>query len=148
MDQLPHHYKVAAQAGSEGAVELTTSEGARLQSDAPASFGGQVGVQSPEFLLAEALASCFILTFRAIASASNFPWAALQCTAEGVLDRRERKLCFTHFDLEAVLSISDESQQEKAIKLLEKAEANCLIGQSLSCTVELRPSINIGSSTG
>ena len=88
-----------------------------------------------------AVADCFILTFRAIARASHFEWVSLSCEAEGVLDKGDQGTQFTAFHLNAKLEVSAGADHEKARRLLEKAERNCLITNSLVARVHLNSEV-------
>lgn len=122
---------------------LRTAAGAELSCAIPPEFGGELGKQSPEYLLTEALAACFVLTFRAIAAASGAPWLELGCDVAGVLDREDRKLRFTGFTIKARLVVQDQAVTERARLLLEKAEQNCLVSRSLSCPVRLESEVAV-----
>ena len=74
MQKLPHTYTASAQGGGEGGLRVETEEGFQFECFPPSHFGGPEGVQSPEYLLSEAMASCLVLTFRAIAKASGLDW--------------------------------------------------------------------------
>lgn len=108
-----------------------------MRSAAPVEFGGPGGRWSPESLLVAAVADCFILTFRAIARASKLSWNTLQCDVEGTLARSEGKTRFTEFTIRATLQAPSDVDEEKARRMLDKAEADCLITNSLSSTVHL-----------
>ena len=88
-------------------------------------------------LLVAAVADCVVLTFRAIARASKLPWNELSCEVEGTLDRVDRIMQFTHFSVRAALSVPPETSEERATKLLQKAEETCLITRSLKAEVAL-----------
>lgn len=137
MQELPHFYAVTATSEQTGGVSVETEEGASLQCFAPSHFGGEKGTQSPEYLLSEAVASCFILSFRAIAKASKLAWLNLNCNAVGKLEKVDKKLAFTEFKLSAKLQIPEGANEELAYKLLKKSEETCLITNSLSCEVSL-----------
>ena len=141
MQELPHFYTVNASSEPAGAVAVTTEEGAALTCFPPSHFGGEKGTQSPEYLLSEAVASCFILSFRAIAKASKLEWTGLTCDATGTLDKKDRNLVFTEFTVTARLQVPGGVSEEKALRLLEKAEQSCLITNSLCCPVSLRASV-------
>lgn len=64
MEEYPHHYRVAASTGSEGDVNLTSSELDPILSAPPAEFDGPGDLWSPETLLVAAVADCFILSFK------------------------------------------------------------------------------------
>ena len=137
MQDLPHRYVVSASADAEREVSLETKGVASLPSQPPPEFGGPEGYWSPESLLTAAVADCFVLSFRAVARASKLDWSKLECDVTGVLDRVEKRLCFTRFSIEARLTLPGEDAREKAAQLLEKAEENCLVSASLSAPVEL-----------
>ena len=58
-----------------------------------------------------------------------------------LLDRVDRVTKFTRFDVEARLEIPDGSDEARAQRLLEKAEAICLITNSLSAEAHLETTI-------
>lgn len=144
MEPLPHVYTVRA-VGNRQAVALhcESDDLPSLSVAGPAEFDGPGDLWSPETLLTAALANCFVLSFKAIATASRFEWLDLQCEVEGELDKVERSLKFTRFHQQVVLRISDESGREKAAKLLEKAESACLIGNSLNAQITLDYKITV-----
>ena len=131
MHPLPHRYTVSAVASTTGHVQLGSPGLPSLESAPPTEFDGPGDRWSPETLLTAALADCFVLSFRAVASASRFAWTQLECRAEGTLDRIERVTQFTAFTVHARLTLPAGADQERARKLLEKAEQVCLISSSL-----------------
>jgi len=132
MHPFPHHYKVIAAVRPDGDVPLAT-EGVRvIESSPPKEFDGPGNQWSPEGLLTAAVADCFALGFRAIARASKFEWRHLDVRTEGTLDRVGGKMLFTRFDTHAKLQVAAGANVERAKKLLEKAEATCLIANSLN----------------
>ncbi len=137
MQDFPHHYKTAAAAESGGDVILTGEGLDAMPSAPPVEFGGPGDKWSPETLLTAAVADCFILTFRAIARASKLSWISLKCEVEGTLERSEGVTKFTEFMIHATLSVPQDTNEERAHRLLEKAEAGCLITNSLSSTTHL-----------
>lgn len=137
MQDLPHHYTVSAHAAEQGEVRLASRGLADINSAPPVEFGGPGDLWSPESLLVAAVADCFVLTFRAIARASRLEWSQLECEANGELDRVERDTQFTRLVLHVSLEIPADVDSGKAERLLHKAEAGCLITNSLKCPVEL-----------
>ncbi len=137
MQDYPHHYKVAAVAGPEGEVGLTSDRLQAIPSAAPAQFGGPGDKWSPETLLTAAVADCFILTFRAIARASKVSWTSLTCEVEGKLERKDGVTQFTEFVVNATLTVPEDTREERAQRLLEKAEESCLVTNSLTSTRRL-----------
>lgn len=141
MHPLPHHYKSNATASPEGPVSLTADGVPELKSAPPTAFGGPGDQWSPEDLLVAAVGDCFILSFRAIAAASKFEWTSLKCDVTGTLDKVERAMEFTGFNIQAQLTIPAGADESRAQRLLEKAEATCLITNSLKAEPHLETSI-------
>ncbi len=137
MQSFPHYYRAQAHGYPQGNVDLSSDEAEIISSLPPVEFGGPGGKWSPETLLVAAVADCFILTFRAIASASKFDWLELVCEAEGTLDRVDKVTKYTSIQLRAKLTVAGNTSEEMATRLLEKAEANCLITNSLSASTRL-----------
>lgn len=145
MQDLPHHYHVKANAAADGDVKLSADNLPMLLSAPPAEFGGSGDRWSPESLLVAAIADCFVLTFRAIARASKLDWVSLSCEVEGTLDRVEKVTSFTAFKITATLHVPADTEEPRAHRLLEKAEAGCLITNSLSGTTQLNAVIVVES---
>jgi uncharacterized OsmC-like protein len=89
-----------------------------------------------------AVATCFLLTFRAVARAAKFPWLSLRAEAVGTLDREERSTHFTHFTILASLEIPVGVSEDDAKAVLERAEQACLIRNSLKGTSHLDVNIH------
>lgn len=131
MHPYPHLYRVSAVAEATGPVRLSAAGLATIASDAPVEFGGPGDKWSPETLLTAALVDCFVLSFRAVATASKYAWTTLEADAEGTLDRVERVTQFTRFTIRARLRVPAGADLERARRLLEKSEQVCLVSASL-----------------
>jgi organic hydroperoxide reductase OsmC/OhrA len=132
MHPFPHHYSVNTAVRPDGDVPLA-AEGVRvIESAPPKEFDGPGNQWSPEQLLTAAVADCLVLGFRAIATASKYTWVSLQTNTRGTLDRVEGKMRFTRFETHAKLHVHTGADVERAKKLLEKAEATCLVANSLT----------------
>jgi peroxiredoxin-like protein len=144
MHPFPHHYLVNATVRPDGDVPLF-SEGMRIiESAPPKEFDGPGNQWSPEGLLTAAVADCFVLGFRAIATASKFAWTNLESRTQGTLDRVDGKMRFTRFDTHAKLHIPAGADVERAKKLLQKAETNCLVANSLTSERHLTMEVAVG----
>ncbi len=141
MHPLPHEYSVTADGRPSGTISHRNDLLPPLGCNAPAQFGGPGDEWSPEELLAAAVADCFILTFRAVARASGLEWTSLTCRADGLLDRVERVTRFTRFDVHVDLGVPPGTDTDRVLRLLEKAEANCLITNSMTSEVHLHPTV-------
>jgi organic hydroperoxide reductase OsmC/OhrA len=131
MHPFPHLYRVSAAADTTGPVRLSAAGLATIASDAPVEFGGPGDQWSPETLLTAALVDCFVLSFRAVATASKYAWTTLEVDVEGTLDRVERVTQFTRFTIRARLRVPAGADLERARRLLEKSEQVCLVSASL-----------------
>lgn len=131
MEAYPHHYRARAAAVTESNVTIESAGLPVLQSVSPPQFDGPGGLWSPETLLIASIADCFVLTFRAIARASNFTWHDVACDAEGVLDRADGVVRFTEIKLHARLTVPAGANEDRGRRLLEKAEKACLVTNSL-----------------
>lgn len=145
MQDYPHRYRVTASGASEGDVILTSPALEPIQSAPPAEFDGPGDRWSPETLLVAAVADCFLLTFRGVAGASKFAWTALECDVEGKLERADGRTRFTEFAIDARLRVPPGSNEDRAQRLLEKAEAGCLITNSLSASIQLSAEVLVDS---
>ncbi len=142
MEPFPHTYSVTASESEE--IVLLQSPGIPdMETAAPAEFGGPGNQWSPETLFTAAIADCFILTFKAIASASKFSYTHLSCHVEAILERPERLTQFTRVVIKPSLVIDDQADEKKGIKLLEKAEAACLITNSLTASLTLEAVVSV-----
>lgn len=133
MSAFPHEYTVSVNAAATGTLSARGDNTPELVVAPPVQFGGPGDQWSPEELLVAAVANCFILSFRAIAKASQFDWVSIQCSSQGTLDKVERTLKFTAMQTRAELVIPAGADSVVAEKLLHKAEATCLVSNSLSC---------------
>lgn len=146
MQEFPHHYVAAAAAESTGNIDVSSPGLVSLESAGPAEFGGPGDLWSPETMLAAAVADCFILGFRAIARIARVDWVRLSCDVVGDLDRIDRVIQFTAFHIRARLEIPEGTSEEKALRLLEKAEKTCLITNSMTAETKLDAEIKVAAS--
>ena len=145
MQPFPHHYAVAAAADVASDVTVESGGLPTLVSAPPTEFGGPGNRWSPEALLVAAVADCFILTFRGIASMSRLPWTSLACEATGTVDRVERVTQFTAFEIRARLRVPVSANVEQAQRLLVRAEQTCLVTNSLKVSPHLDATVEVAS---
>ena len=143
MQKFPHHYHAQALGGPIGSLDIQSDGLTQLEIAAPKEFDGPGDRWSPEDLLVASVASCLILTFRAIAAASKLEWSELSCAVEGVLEMVDRKTQFTEIHINASLKIKSQENEEKARQIIEKAEKNCLITNSLTSEKHLKTNVII-----
>lgn len=138
-------------------VELTWKEGrigemsspelpTKIEVATPPEFDkGVAGIWSPEHLFTASVLSCFMTTFLAIAEYSKLEFNSFDCSAEGVLEKEDGKFKMTEITLKPVLVIDDETKRERALRILDKAEAACLISNSIKTVVHLDALVEIGA---
>ncbi len=114
-----------------------------LQFSAPPEFKGKADTWSPEHFFTAAIATCFLTTFEAIAEFSKFSFESISASAEGVLEKAEGGYRFTKVFVRPVLSIANDADRDRALRLLEKAEHGCLISRSISSEVVLEPTVKV-----
>ena len=144
MHPFPHRYIVTASVRPVGDVPLSADGVRIIESAPPKEFDGPGNQWSPEGLLTAAVGDCFVLSFRAIAAASKYSWTSLESRTEGTLDRIDGKMRFTRFHTYAMLHVPAGADAERAKKLLEKAEAACLVSNSLSSERHLTVEVAVG----
>ena len=104
---------------------------------------GMPGIWSPEHLLVAAVNSCLMTTFLAIAENFKFDFIHFESNAIGTLEKVDGKLMMSEVVLSPVLTIAPDADKEKAIRILEKSEAACLIANSVKATIIFKPAIKI-----
>lgn len=115
-----------------------------LEVAAPPEFKGQAHTWTPEHLFVASLNSCYMATFVAIAELSKFEIVSFTCAAEGRLERQEGKpYRITEVTLRPRLVVSETTDLNRAQRLLEKAEKNCFIANSILTTVKVKAEIEL-----
>lgn len=140
-----HHYTVELNWAADR-IGILSSPQLRNQIEVatPPQFPkGVEGIWSPEHLFTSAVSSCYMTTFLSIAEKSKLEFSKFSCSAKGTLDQIDGVFAMTEITLEPVLTILNESDRDKALKLLEKSETYCLISNSIRSKVILNPTIKI-----
>lgn len=143
MEKFPHLYKTTATGKSAGAVVTESRQCSPLLIAEPKEFDGSGEYWSPEQIFVAMVADCLILTFRAITNASKFSWVDIECDAQGVLDRVGGINKFTQIDVEVTLVLNNEADRDKALRLLTKAENQCLVKNSINAETNFVNAIRI-----
>ena len=105
---------------------------------------GVPGIWSPEHLLVAAVNSCLMTTFLAIADNSKFLFKHFDCHATGKLEKVDGKYMISEITLNPVVKIEDGSTEAKALLLLRKSEAACLISNSVKARIIFNPMVEPG----
>jgi peroxiredoxin-like protein len=139
-----HYYNVDLKWNKERSGEISSPDlETKIEVATPPPFPkGKEGIWSPEHFLTAAVSSCFMTTFLAIAENSKLEFSEFSCKAKGKLEQVEGKYLITEILLSANLKIPNESEKEKAERILVKSEAACLISNSIKSKVSLQTQIN------
>ncbi len=112
-----------------------------VQVATPPEFKGHEGIWSPEDLFVAAANICLMTTFLAVAERAGLAFSSYESAAEGRLELVEGKFQFTEITLKPVITLKAVADAAKAKELIEKAEANCLISNSMKARVHLEATI-------
>lgn len=139
-----HSYNVSLKWLNDRKGEMLSPElNDRIEVATPPEFEkGMPGIWSPEHLYTASVLSCFMTTFLAIAEYSKLDFISFDCQAEGILEKVEGKYLMTEIFLKPQLQIADIDKRERAERILEKAEAACLISNSIKTKVHLQSEIS------
>jgi organic hydroperoxide reductase OsmC/OhrA len=106
----------------------------------PPAFDGMPGLWSPEHLFVLAAASCWLTTFLTVARLSHLDLVDVEVDASGDVARRaDRRFHVPGMVLRPRVTIAHEADRERALRLIAKAEAGCLVAQSMRTEVTLEP---------
>ncbi|CAN5419652.1 hypothetical protein BH10BAC3_BH10BAC3_28220 [soil metagenome] len=145
MDTI-HHYnvKVNYEKDRKGLMSSPVLDTAIEVATPPEFAKGMQGIWSPEHLLVAAVNSCLMTTFLAIAENSKFSFVKFESNADGKLEIVDGKYMMTEIVLSPDLVIHSETDRERAMKILQKSEAACLISNSIKSKIIFQPSIITG----
>ncbi len=140
-----HHYQVNInwENNRKGLMSSSVLE-SNIEVATPPEFpGGMAGIWSPEHLLVAAVNSCLMTTFLAIAENSKLLFVKFESNADGKLEKVEGKFMISEIVLSPVLTINNEADRERALRILDKSEAACLISNSIKSNIIFQPQINV-----
>ena len=141
MDEI-HNYRIRAwwTSGRTGIANCDSAPNA-IHFTAPPQFGGLEGRWTPEDLLLTAIGSCFATTFRALADYSKLAYADLEVEVSGAVHKAQSGYVFDTIITRPLLTTVAETDQERALRLLQKAQELCLITRALAVKHSFEPSI-------
>lgn len=112
-----------------------------VQVATPPEFKGHEGIWSPEDLFVASANVCLMTTFLAMAERAGLAFSSYESTAEGRLELVEGKFQFTTITIRPSITLKAGGDVVQAKELIEKAERNCLISNSMKATMRLKPII-------
>jgi peroxiredoxin-like protein len=100
---------------------------------------------SPEHLFTAAVNSCLMTTFLAVAEYSKLEFEHFSSKATGKLEMIDGKYMISEVTLMPELTIGGEASREKAMRVLQKAEAACLISNSIKSKIIFKPEVVVSA---
>jgi organic hydroperoxide reductase OsmC/OhrA len=147
--QLPIYYESAIEWKGEKKGLLSVPGLPSLEVATPPEFDGHEGFWSPEHYFVAAVNACIMTTFLAIARLSKLEFESYQAQAAGKLEKPEGKgYQITEIMIRPTLVITHNKDLERAARILEKAEKQCLISNSIKPVVHLEPRIWVRQTEG
>lgn len=120
--------------------ELKKDAGSCIDVATPPEFPkGIPGIWSPEHLFTASVSSCLMTTFLAIAENSKLAFSDFACHSQGKLEQVDGKLMMSEILLEPTVTIMNEADRDKALRILEKSERGCLISNSVKSKITMVP---------
>lgn len=113
-----------------------------IEVSSPPEFKGEVGRWTPEHLFVASVNVCFMTTFLAIAELSKLEIVAFSSSAQGKLEKVENNgLQMTEIVIRPKAVLPSGRDFEHASRILEKAERNCLISNSIKTAIKVEPEL-------
>ena len=143
---LVHNYTTTVTWENDRIGNLSSPTLPDIKVATPPEFpNGVPNIWSPEHLFVASANICLMTTFLAITENSKFDFQSFKSEATGKLEKVDGRFMISEIEFKPVVTISDESKKEKAIRLIEKSEAACLISNSMKSKTILTPTIQIES---
>jgi peroxiredoxin-like protein len=142
---MEHIYEVSVnwQADRKGVMSSPVLN-SKIEVATPPQFPkGMEGIWSPEHLFVAAINSCLMTTFLSIAENSKLEFISFDSKASGKLEMIDGKYMMSEVTLMPIVTISNEEQKDRAERVLQKSEANCLISNSVKSAIVFKPEIKI-----
>lgn len=113
---------------------ITFGGGRQIEASNPPQYFGRAELPNPEELLISAVASCYMLTFLAVACKQGFIVDRYTCEGIGVTGKNEQgQNCITEITLKINIQFSGAHQPDSAAlaRMQEKAHQHCFISNSI-----------------
>ncbi len=123
----------------------------RLQSDSlpdldfstPEEFRGRAWRWTPEHFYVASANACLLTTFLAIAEISKLEIVSYEAVGTGKLEKSSAEggagYLITEIVLQPRITVRTQADRDRAARLIEKAEKNCLVSRSMKTVVRLEP---------
>ena len=141
-EKMPLFYETEIEWTEERAGRLQSPSLPPLEVSAPPEFEGREGLWTPEHLYVGAVVSCFMITFVAMAKFSKLEFISFAASARGKLEKVPGLgLQMTEIILKPRLVIRSASDLDRARRIIDKAEKNCLISNSIKTSIRVESEI-------
>lgn len=119
---------------------VTFGGGVSVVGSAAPEFRGDASRVNPEEALVGALSACHMLTFLAIAARKGILVDRYEDAAEGVLEKKDGRLCVTRVVLRPKVTFAGDPPAPEALaRLHEQAHNGCFIANSVKTEVTVEP---------
>lgn len=116
---------------------------ATIPASSDPAFRGDRTRYNPEELLVASLSSCHMLWYLHLCAVSHVVVTSYEDSASGVMEERpDGSGAFVRVRLRPSISISAESDLEKAVSLHNEAHRMCFIANSVNFPVEIEPNVS------
>lgn len=103
---------------------------------------GVAGLWSPEHLFAASINSCFMATFLAIAYNSKLEIENFSCKTVVTLEMVDGRYLITKATISPTVKLQQaEADSERAMRVLEKTKAGCLVTNSIKTAITMESTI-------
>ncbi len=141
-----HTYRTSVRWDTQKRGTLSSPGLPDLSVATPPEFpGGHPGIWSPEHLFVSAAEVCVMTTFLAIAENSKLAFVSYSSEAEGTVEKTDHGYEVTGIVIRARVVIREEAARDRATRIVQKAEENCLISRSMKARVTVEPEVIVGS---
>lgn len=142
MSNPPYYYEADVEWTGQRSGQLRSRSLLSIDIAAPPEFQGEDGKWTPEHLFVSSVVACYMTTFAAIAELSKLEYFSFRCSAIGKLEKLEGTgYQISSITLKPRLVIPETTDRDRALRILQKAEKNCLISNSIKSEVILEPTI-------
>ncbi len=107
----------------------------------PPEFKGHEGIWSPEDLFVASANICVMSTFLAFAERAGLAFTGYESEGEGMVELVDGKFQVSTIVLRPQVKLGPGGDAEKAKEILHKAEANCLISNSMKTKITMEATV-------
>ncbi|NUN68574.1 MAG: OsmC family protein [Bacteroidetes bacterium] len=136
-----YHTNVAWTSDRQGTLRADGKP--QLEVSSPPEFKGIPGVWTPEDLFVAAVEICQMSTFLSFGARKELPLRSYVSAAEGTLEFVDGNYRFTSITIRPVITVGSGWTKEQVDGLVHTAHDHCLIGNSITATVTVEPTIII-----